>query len=644
MVGKGGVSFKKHFNWKFLVFVGVLASLLFLSWNYNQNQTTPMTGEATFTPSCTDTDNGENYFVGGKVTQSFTSEKDFCSSNKELTEYYCEGSVIKERKVSCSCKTATFVGGGHILNSGYCDNECVDTDSNYLFNGEYFVQGKAIKKATTFSASQLKTDKCGGLFQPANQLTEYRCNLFGNVASDKTICEYGCANGKCSQEKVFSQTPNNFEVINSSNSQIDFVCGAYTEVLNGNPNSLDKIKFNTNFSGSMQQFSSQSWILGNPLPLFWKEFTFSLDFNSLNLADGMYEWQCEGVDTLNTILSSDDLHYYGKKRMIKVDMGNVIQPGENHPPQQVDYEVSWLVNTEAEIDLNDFFSDADEDDLVYSWNQVINGITITNSTNNDLVLIPLADFVGQRNFSLRVSDGEDVLLANLSLLVVSSSGDSPPQITNYLPHSATVNVAESEKVNFSVSASDADGDPLTYQWFRLNTAISGATSPNLSLSFVSDTNISVEVSDGTDEVSVVWKIKIDAGEDSTDLCGNNVIDSTEKCDGVALSSESCITQGFDSGTLACASDCNSFDLSECILTPIDSEGEITPEDQGGTSGETTQSGSVLIWVIVIILIVLIGIGGFLVWRIQGKKKTPTPPKTPPTSPTPYSGLPPPRKF
>jgi hypothetical protein len=46
-------------------------------------------------------------------------------------------------------------------------------------------------------------------------------------------------------------------------------------------------------------------------------------------------------------------------------------------------------------------------------------------------------------------------------------------------------------------------------------------------------------------------------------CGNNTIDAGETCDGTALNSESCVTQGYDDGTLACMPNCGGFDTSDC---------------------------------------------------------------------------------
>jgi len=45
-------------------------------------------------------------------------------------------------------------------------------------------------------------------------------------------------------------------------------------------------------------------------------------------------------------------------------------------------------------------------------------------------------------------------------------------------------------------------------------------------------------------------------------CGNGMIDPGEDCDGIDLGGETCMSQGFDLGTLTCADDC-SFDIGAC---------------------------------------------------------------------------------
>ncbi len=49
------------------------------------------------------------------------------------------------------------------------------------------------------------------------------------------------------------------------------------------------------------------------------------------------------------------------------------------------------------------------------------------------------------------------------------------------------------------------------------------------------------------------------------LCGNNVINSPEVCDGTALGGQTCVTQGFAGGTLACDASCGAFVTTGCTL-------------------------------------------------------------------------------
>jgi formylglycine-generating enzyme required for sulfatase activity len=53
----------------------------------------------------------------------------------------------------------------------------------------------------------------------------------------------------------------------------------------------------------------------------------------------------------------------------------------------------------------------------------------------------------------------------------------------------------------------------------------------------------------------------------TNSCGDGYICGSEVCDGSSLSGDTCVTQGFDGGTLGCLSDCSDFDTSVCWAYP-----------------------------------------------------------------------------
>jgi len=78
------------------------------------------------------------------------------------------------------------------------------------------------------------------------------------------------------------------------------------------------------------------------------------------------------------------------------------------------------------------------------------------------------------------------------------------------------------------------------------------------------------------------------------VCGDNVVQSPEVCDGTDLAGETCVSQGFSGGgTLACNGSCTGFDTSGCIAGgPVCGNGIIeTGEvcDGANLGGETCQS-------------------------------------------------------
>ncbi|MCD6497298.1 MAG: hypothetical protein J7M25_03235 [Deltaproteobacteria bacterium] len=58
------------------------------------------------------------------------------------------------------------------------------------------------------------------------------------------------------------------------------------------------------------------------------------------------------------------------------------------------------------------------------------------------------------------------------------------------------------------------------------------------------------------------------------VCGNDTKEATELCDGTDLGDQTCVTQGFIEGTLACKDDCSGFDTQSCSGTPVCDNGII----------------------------------------------------------------------
>jgi cysteine-rich repeat protein len=73
----------------------------------------------------------------------------------------------------------------------------------------------------------------------------------------------------------------------------------------------------------------------------------------------------------------------------------------------------------------------------------------------------------------------------------------------------------------------------------------------------------------------------DAGQPDASMavCGDNLVNGTEVCDGTDLDGETCETQGWGGGTLACAGDCMAFDETGCTPPPNCGNGDLDTGEQ-----------------------------------------------------------------
>jgi hypothetical protein len=107
----------------------------------------------------------------------------------------------------------------------------------------------------------------------------------------------------------------------------------------------------------------------------------------------------------------------------------------------------------------------------------------------------------------------------------------------------------------------------------------------------SSTDTSTNTSDTETETETDTDSETETNEEDTSapVCGDGIVDADEICDTGELADETCMSQGFDSGTLGCASDCMAFDTvgcGSCGNRIVDGTEACDGQDLGGETCES----------------------------------------------------------
>lgn len=180
----------------------------------------------------------------------------------------------------------------------------------------------------------------------------------------------------------------------------------------------------------------------------------------------------------------------------------------NKPPT-ISSKSPTASNINAPRNVNQSFSvsasDPDNDPLTYTWK--INDTTQTGATASNATL----KFTRLGSYSVKciVSDGTESIEAAWTVQSINSK----PSITSRNPSSPTLSVQKNAQQNFSVSASDQNGDALSYIW-KKDGAVQSPTSSSAQFLFdqVGSFVISCEVRDGLEMEIASWTVNVVEGK------------------------------------------------------------------------------------------------------------------------------------
>ena len=187
---------------------------------------------------------------------------------------------------------------------------------------------------------------------------------------------------------------------------------------------------------------------------------------------------------------------------------NVISPPINNAPVTTSTPIT-SVNESTAYSYQVTATDADGDSLIYFLTQAPGWLTIDS---NGLVSGTAPSVNANTDFPIiiLVSDGQASATQSYVLTVIDiSAGNNAPIITS----TPITSVDENAQYSYQVTATDADGDTLTYSfsgpsWLSINanTGLVSGTAPSVSSD--AQFTITITVSDGTDSATQTYTLTV----------------------------------------------------------------------------------------------------------------------------------------
>ena len=115
---------------------------------------------------------------------------------------------------------------------------------------------------------------------------------------------------------------------------------------------------------------------------------------------------------------------------------------------------------------------------------------------------------GEYTVTVTVSDGE--LTTAKDVLIIVNKKEEAPVIDRSRPIESGLSIEETQAMEFSVSASDLNKDPMTYSW-KLDGADVGTGNSYIYQSTYEDAGthtVKVEVADGLSSTSKIWSVEV----------------------------------------------------------------------------------------------------------------------------------------
>jgi PKD repeat protein len=151
------------------------------------------------------------------------------------------------------------------------------------------------------------------------------------------------------------------------------------------------------------------------------------------------------------------------------------------------------------VSLSPQASDPDGDSLIFAFTSPLDESGEWQTTYGD---------AGEYTVTVTASDGD--LTTAKDILLIINKKEEPPVIDGSSPDGASVSAKETDKVTFSISATDLNKDPLSYEWKLDGEAVGDSKEFEYQTTYDDSGShtIKVDVTDGSSTTSRIWALNL----------------------------------------------------------------------------------------------------------------------------------------
>lgn len=186
----------------------------------------------------------------------------------------------------------------------------------------------------------------------------------------------------------------------------------------------------------------------------------------------------------------------------------------NDPPELTgaifeDVEIDEDDDHTTTIGVNVLFTDMDGDNLLYTLEGGDERMEIILNQDLTVSFEPSANWYGSMDYTVKATDGQ--VTVDYTATVIVASVNDPVLIDSQSPTTTGIDIRETDSIDFSIMASDADGVEPNYIW-TVDSEVVSTDGPY----YTFDTDhadagthsISVKATDGETEKVVTWTVRV----------------------------------------------------------------------------------------------------------------------------------------